>query len=221
MKFCLILTGGRSGSDLLQSLFDGHDEVIQFPGIIKFQNSLKSLFELDTDYQIAEKFVSLFPHFFDSRINEIERHNQLGENKNEFYLIDKEEFIKNFCKFYKSTQKKKIDKLVCLHKAYQPSKTRAKIILIHVHLYNFLENFLLTFKTDDVKILLTFRDPLVSLCSTIKNWSTYKSGSFFTPWALHQNYELHFNNFTKLKNITSEIKVVKLEKLHTENEKII
>ena len=35
----------------------------------------------------------------------MERHNQLGENKNEFYLVDKKEFINNFCKFYKETQK--------------------------------------------------------------------------------------------------------------------
>ena len=71
--------------------------------------------------------------------------------------------------------------------------------LIHIHLHNFLENFLLNFNIKDIKILLTLRDPLVSFCSTIKNWSTYKSGSHFTPWALHQNYELHFNNFNKLK----------------------
>ena len=220
MKFCLILTGGRSGSDLLQSLFDGHDDIIQFPGIIKFKKPFINIFNLKNDYQIAEKFIKFYPKFFDSRLNEIERHNQLGENKNEFYLIDKKEFIKNFCKFYKETQKSKIDKLICLHKAYQPSKVKAKMVLIHIHLHNFLENFLLNFNIKDLKILLTYRDPLVSFCSTIKNWSIYKSGSRFTPWALHQNYELHFNNFNKLKNIRDKIRVVKLEKLHGENEQV-
>ena len=96
MKFCLILTGGRSGSDLLQSLFDGHDDIIQFPGIIKFKKPFINIFNLKNDYQIAEKFIKFYPKFFDSRLNEIERHNLLGENKNEFYLIDKKEFIKNF-----------------------------------------------------------------------------------------------------------------------------
>ena len=57
MKFCLILTGGRSGSDFLQSLFDGHDEIIQFPGIIKFKKPFINIFNLENDTQIAEKFI--------------------------------------------------------------------------------------------------------------------------------------------------------------------
>ena len=89
MKFCLILTSGRSGSDLLQSLFDGHDEIIQFPGIIKFNRSLINVFDLEIDHQIAEKFIILYPHIFDSRLSEKERHDQLGENKNDYYIIDK------------------------------------------------------------------------------------------------------------------------------------
>ena len=36
MKFVIIITGGRSGSDFLQSLFDGHPQIMQFPGIFKF-----------------------------------------------------------------------------------------------------------------------------------------------------------------------------------------
>ena len=36
MKIILLFTGGRSGSDLLQSLLDGHPEVAQFPAILNF-----------------------------------------------------------------------------------------------------------------------------------------------------------------------------------------
>ncbi len=221
MKFCLILTSGRSGSDLLQSLFDGHDEIIQFPGIIKFNRSLINVFDLEIDHQIAEKFIILYPHFFDSRLSEKERHDQLGENKNDYYIIDKKEFIRNFCKFFNETKKTKIDKLICLHKAYQPKKERANTTIIHIHLYVFLELFLDNFEIEDIKILLMLRDPLVSFCSTIKNWSAYRSGSLFTPLALQQNYELHFNNFEKLKKIKNDIKVIKLEKLHRNNDKIL
>ena len=44
MKFILLLGGGRSGIDLLQSLFDQHHEVSQFPGIFlwgEFYESIK------------------------------------------------------------------------------------------------------------------------------------------------------------------------------------
>ena len=36
MKFLILLTGGRSGSDLLQSLLDSHPQILQFPGFFRF-----------------------------------------------------------------------------------------------------------------------------------------------------------------------------------------
>ena len=36
MRLVLLFTGGRSGSDLLQSLLDSHPEVAQFPAILHF-----------------------------------------------------------------------------------------------------------------------------------------------------------------------------------------
>ena len=36
MKFVIILGCGRSGTELLQSLFDNHPQILQFPGVIMF-----------------------------------------------------------------------------------------------------------------------------------------------------------------------------------------
>ena len=47
MRFVIIMCGRRSGSDLLQSLFDSHREVIQFPGILKFTEDFLKIFNLD------------------------------------------------------------------------------------------------------------------------------------------------------------------------------
>ena len=104
MRFVIIMCGGRSGSDLLQSLFDSHREVIQFPGILKFTEDFLKIFNLDSPKKIAINFCNLNPHFFNSRLNLQERHNKLGNKKNSFYLIDKSVFIKNFIKFYKRRQ---------------------------------------------------------------------------------------------------------------------
>ena len=44
MDIALIITGGRSGADLLQSLFDGHPEILQFPGILHFDDDFIKIF---------------------------------------------------------------------------------------------------------------------------------------------------------------------------------
>ena len=86
MKIVILFTGGRSGSDLLQSLFDGHKEVAQFPGILHFTNDLLKIFNLKDPKKIAQKFISLNQLFFDSRLNLKERHNKLGKKKMNFIL---------------------------------------------------------------------------------------------------------------------------------------
>ena len=35
MKVLLLVTGGRGGSDFFQGLLDGHDQILQFPGILR------------------------------------------------------------------------------------------------------------------------------------------------------------------------------------------
>ena len=41
MKVIIIMPYGRSGVDLLQSLFDNHEEISQFPGFFAWSDFLK------------------------------------------------------------------------------------------------------------------------------------------------------------------------------------
>ena len=90
MRTVLLLTGGRSGSDFLQSLFDNHSEILQFPGPLKFDKQFIKIFNLKSDIEIAKYFIETNKHFFDSRLNKIERHDKLGLSKKEFYTVDRE-----------------------------------------------------------------------------------------------------------------------------------
>lgn len=65
MKIVILFTGGRSGSDLLQSLLDTHQQVLQFPGILHFDQKFSQIFEEILAKKIAEKFIKLNQHFFD------------------------------------------------------------------------------------------------------------------------------------------------------------
>ena len=108
MKFVIILTGGRSGSDLLQSLFDGHPQILQFPGIFRLSKPFVEMLNEKNPKKISHMFCDIYPYFFDSRIQKNERHYMLGKNKNEFYKVNKNIFKRNFTYYYNNSKKKKL-----------------------------------------------------------------------------------------------------------------
>lgn len=227
MRIVIILTGGRSGIDLLQSLFDGHEEISQFPGVLEFTNNFIKIFDIKSPEKIVNFFIKFNPHFFDSRLssNSIERHDQLGIHKNDFYKVDKVKFRRSFINYFAKSNKTKLDILICLHKAYAKNHkemSSKKIIILHIHLFELLKNYLKIFKIyNDTRILLTFRDPLVSLSSTINHWLKYREGVILTPRSLYAIFDVHFNNFNHLHFLRKKIRVVKLEKLHTKSKSTI
>lgn len=215
MRTVLLLTGGRSGSDFLQSLFDNHSEILQFPGPLKFDKQFIKIFNLKSDIEIAKYFIETNKHFFDSRLNKIERHDKLGLSKKEFYTVDKKIFIKKFLKYYKLSNKSNYELVAALHKAYSKNLDKRKLVFIHIHLFEFLKNYIKYVGINkNLKILLTFRDPLVSMCSTINHWLEYKKGIVLTPRNLFTNIDLHFNNFNNLHFLRKNIRVINLEDLH-------
>ena len=126
MNTALILQGGRSGSDLLQSLFDSHPEILQFPGILRFDQKFLKIFNIKSTEQIALYFIKVNPQFFDSRLNKIERHNKLGQDKKSYFKVNKKKFIKFFHIYFNKSKKTNFDLLVCLHKAYNFNKKKIK-----------------------------------------------------------------------------------------------
>ena len=99
MKILIILTGGRSGSGLLQSLFDGHKEILQFPGELLFTDEIKKIFKENSPPKFVNSFINFNQHFFDSRLNTIERHNKLGSLKNELF-IQKKSYSFTYSRFH-------------------------------------------------------------------------------------------------------------------------
>ena len=87
MKLIVILLYGRSGSDLLQSLFDNHSEISQFPELFLWPNFYQKIQKEKNLKKIAETFTEDYKIFFDSRLNKMERHDQLGE-KRLLFLVD-------------------------------------------------------------------------------------------------------------------------------------
>jgi hypothetical protein len=221
MKIILLIGGGRNGIDLIQSLFDKHPEVSQFPGAFDWMTFYKSIASNTNPQDIAEFFIKEYPHFFDSRLNLQERHDQLGELKDSYYLVDKIVFKNNFVNLFENKTINRKNILTCLHLSYSIASgedvSKKNLILINVH----LESLIKEFDDFDFEILYSVRNPIASLSSGVKHWLLYKSGKKHSPW---QTYFFIDRQFNALKNLIKKnytIHVVKLELLHTESERVI
>tara|TARA_Y100000591_G_C21842105_1_gene706297 strand:+ start:792 stop:1880 length:1089 start_codon:yes stop_codon:yes gene_type:complete len=225
LKILLLVAGSRSGSDFFQSLLDGHDEICQFPGLIHYDNNFKKLFLIDNLKKLAINFTTQYPHFFNSKKATLERHNKLGKNKNEFYIVNKKKFIKEFIKLMKKNKKNSFGILKCLHLAFSlASKEKInnkKIILINIHLVNYAFEFVNDFDDYHIEILHTIRNPLSAISSPVKNWLKYKKGKNFGPVAFFFHFNLVLQGINDLCNLKKKIRIIQLEKVHKKNKVVM
>ena len=221
MKIVVLVGAGRSGVDLLQSLFDEHPEICQFPGYFGFQQFWQKAKKEKNLETLAKYFITDHPHFFDSRLNLIERHHMLGKDKNSFFLVDKDLFTKNFIELFNKTEINKKYLLNNLHYAYflslKKDISKKKIIILNLsHISNIkvLEGL-------DYEVIYTIRNPLGSLSSGAKHWLEYKKGKHVSPWSLYFHIERIFNGLKSLIEMRVKLHVIKLETLHQKNRDVM
>ena len=221
MKLIAFVAGGRAGIDFLQSLFDGHPEVSQFPGYFFFDDFWKKIEKQHTPKDIANKFISDCDKFFDSRVNLLERHHMLGKNKNGFFLVDKNKFLENFVNLFNNKEINKKNVLYNLHFAYSLASgedlKKKKIIILNIHQILRLK----VLEDIDYEVVHTIRDPIPALCSYAKHWLCYQDGKHYTPWSLFFHFETVFSRLKDLTKLNKKIHVVQLELLHTQNNKVM
>ena len=222
MKVLLLIGGGRSGIDLMQSLFDQHPNISQFPGVFRWGEFFKKLNNVKDSNQILNIFFKDYNLFFNSKLNLRERHDQLGENKDEHYVIDKEKFKTFFLEMIKrrgNLDKKNI--LECLHLSYSLASNenieKKKIIVINIHMLDFLSEF----ETFDYEILYTIRHPIASLSSGIKHWLEYDKGKHVSPWSIFFHIDRQFNALKKIISTNKKVHVIKLERLHRNSDEVL
>ncbi len=218
MKLLILLNGGRTGTDFFQSLLDGHEEILQFPGTFYFDELWNEVSQSNSIDRILEHFFEKYEKFFDSRINaEIERHDQLGKNKNEFYLFDKEIFAKIFKKLSENADFSKKNIITNLHLAYgetcNQNNNKKQIIVLqlqHLHRLDAIDDL-------DFEIIYTLRDPFVNLSSIINSWTKYNGGKDFVPQNLNFQIDRVINGLNDALKFGKKIHVIKLENLHQNN----
>lgn len=230
MKTLFLVGGSRAGIDLFQSLLDGHPQIMQFPGIIHTTDKLITILSHDDSRNLAQNFVDDYPHFFDSRVNKLERHDMLGKKFNQFYLVNEINFIKNFIKIFKQKSKqslKKIffEKLLALHQAYALTNGQnikhKKIMVINCHRISYMKYISKKLGNIDYEIIHTIRNPISSISSATKNWLKHNKGSSFFAKDIFYELDLITNGIKNLKKITKKIFLIKLEWLHQNHQKVL
>ena len=96
MQVLLLVAGVRAGADLFHSLLDEHSQILQFPGKLRIDRNFLDLINLKNYHEIPVRFIKLYPLFFNSKLNKLERHDSLGKNRKKFYKVNTNVFIKNF-----------------------------------------------------------------------------------------------------------------------------
>jgi len=226
MKVLLLVAGVRAGSDLFHSLLDEHSQILQFPGRLKITRDFLDLTNLKNYHEIPVRFIKLYPHFFNSKLNKLERHDSLGKNRKKFYKVNTNVFIKNFLKL---VQKRKIsrrfDIVKYLHYAYFLTRKKKikdkKIIFIHIHIISLAKDFIKIFKLKNVEIIYTLRNPISSINSSVKNGLRYENGVCFLAKDLYIKFDLVFNGIADLLKFRKKFLIVQLEKLHDDRKKVV
>ena len=218
MKIALLVAGSRAGAEFFQSMLDGHPQIAQFPGEILLNNKFFYLFTKKSN-EIPKLFVKSYPHFFNSRLNKIERHDKLGARKNKFFKVSAKKFEKNFHKymkkFFQNKKISKIDILKCLHLSYFNNHlNEKKLIVINIHLVECVKKFIKFFNYKKFDILHTIRHPYLGIISPTKNWTEYENGKYFLPNSAFFQINLVVNSIKELTSAKINTYILQLEVMH-------
>lgn len=221
MKLIIALSAStRGGIDFFQSLLDKHSQISQFPGEIYIDELLMDLKDVKSIDKISDIFVNKYKRYFNSSISIIEKHNQLGKNKNQFYNISITNFKSSLKNLLEGKPLTKINIIKYLHLAYSKVSgeeiSKKKIILLQIHhLYRIKSIIDL-----DFEIICTIRDPIGSYNSYIKNLAFFRKKTP-SPWQFYYHLDRTFNHLNNIINLKKKLSIIKLEDLHRENERVM
>jgi len=229
-----ILYYGRSGSVFFQSLLDGHEQVMMLPAATLLRyNEFWIKYENRNLDELISFFCKSHSGLFDPTVDESWcRLNELGSNKDENIIIDKNQFVLHLEAFLKNRHITRKNFFLAVHYSYtlcRGEDISKKKILVHAlhtphredRIKPFMEDFPLT------KMIILVRDPLKSLASfdrhNIKKAKTFH-GDFI--------YELVFKYLIPFDILVSgfkahptlaafcpknQIRALRLEDIHTDS----
>lgn len=214
-----ILANGRSGTDFLQSLFDGHPEVLTFNGFFLFYefwgNAVTNKSSSVNIEDFADEFIGKFIFKLKSKYDIQEQKDKLGINKDESIDINPNAFKNHFINLINKIDFNSKNCLIALTAAYHLSLERnlsnIKIFLHHPHTEDECKHFIKDFPQSTL-ICMT-RDPRANIYSSIRNYFKYYPQAESMPliFLIFNSIVLDYRRFSKY---TEKIITISIENLN-------
>lgn len=215
----ILVTTGRTGSDLLQSLLDTHPQVLTFNGSLYQFNEfwfnskcLKSNSVLPID--LINEFIGINIDKFKSKYDTHERKHELGINRDSSLDIDLDIFKEEFCNIITGKIMSYSNILLSIYGAYAKTLNQEifqkRIFFHHIHQIEQIPDFISYFP--NCKIICTTRDPRSNFISGILNHRNFNETKFNQEFL---NYYIRriLIDVSFLKNFKNEYIAIKLENM--------
>ncbi len=220
---CTLLTTGRTGSDLLQSLLDSHPEVLTFNGRLAFHDFWKKSVCVAAGsfapQDLVDEFIGTHIEAFKSRYDLQERKHQLGDQADQSIDIDLETFRSHALGLLEGSEVNSRTALLAISGAYAlclgQGLERKGLFFHHAHHFRELPGYLQDFP--DSKIIAMTRDPRANFVSGIEHhrsnndWRDTDTGRH-----LFSYIDRILKDATPLERYGKEYKVVRIEDLGRE-----
>ena len=221
---CALIPLGRTGSDLLQSMFDSHPEVLSFNGHLAFHSFWKSSFCVTAGSygtrDLLDEFIGKHIQRFKSRYDIWERKNQLGDELDQSIDIDLDRFRSEAISLLEGREVDPRTFLLTINAAYAlclgQDLEQKRLFFHHPHIFTELPSFLQDFP--DSKIICMTRDPRANFVSGIEHHRNYNH-LVDTDNGIHLLFQINriLNDAVVMEQFGRDYRVIRIEDLGRED----
>jgi hypothetical protein len=219
-----IVSTGRNGSIFLQSLLDGHPEILMISRTF-FYNDFYRKYVTDDKEELIDRFIRHFPTFFSVGGELDHKYDFLGDDKDEVVFVSKRKFRKKLTELltkYDEVTEKLF--FYAVHFSYEFARNgdegfNKKVIIHHIHHVNQLLS--VNYLSPNSKVISMSRDPRVTAQSSYINQS--RSFGFCKVRYYYKAFIRSFEDIYLLeqKKENYDCRVLRLEDLHLYQDKIL
>jgi hypothetical protein len=219
---CALLTTGRTGTDLLQSLLDSHPQVLVFNGPLFYHDFWNASMCVSAgDFKLSDfidEFIGKHIEKLKSQYDIREGRHQLGEDYNQSLNIDLRRFKYEITKLLEGRKVNSKNSMLAVYASYAiclGQDIRKKTLLLHhIHHSEKLGRYLQDFP--DSKIICMTRDPRANFVSGIEHWRRFDPS---TDCESHLYYFIHriLDDAGRLAKYKNDYMIVRIENLGEED----